>query len=409
MQKPSAATSTSFLDGLRGLAALYVVLCHAAGLLYTRHPIPTESGFVPAAKWIVTLNAALLYPFWRADYAVIFFFVLSGFVIHLRQARALSSDPSRVHFGIASYLFRRFRRLYPPLVFALALTLVLDTLGRRMGYGIYSGHTAYTYLNNVVPDDSSRTLIGNALFCMGLIVPAFGSDGPLWSLAYEWWFYLIYPLLWPITRRSPLWATALVTILFALTLVPNHWPSAAPLVIVRKVLMLLPAWWAGAMLAEVCAGRAKVQFVWLAPLALLMLGENSLSNLMTRLAMPSSDVWMDVRYALAQNIKALGMCGLLAALFALQRRGVSLRIFDRVGFLGDMSYTLYVIHAPVLILFTGWYMATSTDGHIPHHLGPMAIAVIGVTAIAWVIHFVTERPFSMSHRAHAVIATAPAS
>jgi peptidoglycan/LPS O-acetylase OafA/YrhL len=175
------------------------------------------------------------------------------------------------------------------------------------------------------------------------------------------------------------------------------------------VLMLLPAWWAGAMLAEVYAGRLKVNFSWLVPLAVLMLGENALLNLMTQFGMPSSGVWMDVRYALAQNIKAVGMCGLIAGLFALQRRGLSLRIFDRLGFLGDMSYTLYVIHAPVLFLFAGWYMATSTDGHIPHHLGPMAIAVIGVLAIAWVVHFVTERPFSKSHRAHVVTTTAPAS
>jgi peptidoglycan/LPS O-acetylase OafA/YrhL len=42
----------------------------------------------------------------------------------------------------------------------------------------------------------------NAFFLQTIAGPTFGSNGPLWSLAYEWWYYVLFPLvlaaLWPI-------------------------------------------------------------------------------------------------------------------------------------------------------------------------------------------------------------------
>ena len=39
------------------------------------------------------------------------------------------------------------------------------------------------------------TLLGNVFFLQTLTTPVWGSNGPLWSLAYEFWYYVCFPLL----------------------------------------------------------------------------------------------------------------------------------------------------------------------------------------------------------------------
>src|SRR6516164_10849165 len=113
----------AFLDGLRGLAAFYVMVGHARWLLwegysdgYKLHP----ERYSTMGKIIVHLLSAFR---WGHE-AVIFFFVLSGFVIHLRYAAGLANG-SRDRFDFWPYFVRRARRLYPPLLAALAVTFGL--------------------------------------------------------------------------------------------------------------------------------------------------------------------------------------------------------------------------------------------------------------------------------------------
>src|SRR5260370_41475594 len=102
-----------FLDGLRGLAAFYVMAGHARMFLwegyfegYVKHP---ELYSVPGKFLAYFL---LLFSFGRQ--AVLLFFVLSGFLIHLRYAHALKVDSNETHFGWRAYIVRLARRLYPP-------------------------------------------------------------------------------------------------------------------------------------------------------------------------------------------------------------------------------------------------------------------------------------------------------
>ena len=41
-----------------------------------------------------------------------------------------------------------------------------------------------------------KTFIGNLAFLMKTYVPVWGSNDALWSLKFEWWFYMLYPLYW---------------------------------------------------------------------------------------------------------------------------------------------------------------------------------------------------------------------
>src|SRR5258708_17727183 len=99
--------STRFLDGLRGLAALYVFIRHASVLLYSR---PDHPAFLDK------IVASGLFSFRFAVAAVYFFFALSRFVIHLRYSPKLAADPICATFGLPRFFLRPARPLYLPLL-----------------------------------------------------------------------------------------------------------------------------------------------------------------------------------------------------------------------------------------------------------------------------------------------------
>ena len=88
-----------FLDGLRGLAALYVVLHHAALLV---PPI--------GLGWPASVVRFLLR---HGHYAVTAFLVLSGYGL---MHRALAEPGGRLPGGVSAYLARRARRILPPVL-----------------------------------------------------------------------------------------------------------------------------------------------------------------------------------------------------------------------------------------------------------------------------------------------------
>lgn len=357
--------SFQFLDGLRGLTAVYVACGHAQGLLWEGAASPE----LRPDRYTGLNRVARLFIFGHA--AVIFFFVLSGFVIHLRYSRDLKATGACATFDWAPYVKRRARRLYPTLLFAMALTLAIDQLGAGLGYAIYAHATPYTELNErITSDHAPLTAIGNLAF---VAAPTWGSNEPLWSLKNEWWFYMIYPAVWWVSRRSIPLATAGLAALFVLTLFPAAWPWAMPRVVFTSMIV----WWFGALLADVFSGRIAIPMravVGLGPIAFIAP------------ILPVSPVMRDLLYG-------IGFTGCLAGLFALRDRGWQLRVLSRLKPLGDMSFTLYVIHFPILVLASGWLMSRSSAQALPTHLAWSATGVVVCLVLAYLAHFVTERPF----------------
>jgi peptidoglycan/LPS O-acetylase OafA/YrhL len=368
----------SFLDGLRGFAAFYVMIFHARWLLwegyfggYAQHP-----DLYPPLERII---AHLFLPFSFGGQVVTLFFVLSGFVIHLRYARQHQTQGEAARFDLRDYFTRRWRRLYPPLLLALAFTFVLDQIGIAAGFAIY---TQPTVLNlDFVPNYQPTTLIGNLLFVNTVYVPNWGSNGPLWSLMYEAWFYMLYPLFWRINKRSVWWAAGA---LVALTLL-SQFPSLWIIELLRVVFSRMLQWWMGALLAEVYVGRIGVK-LWhvglLSSLLLIMLPLDTI--------MPVQSP--DMRYV-GYFGWALAFTGMIAALLAWVRRGGSLRWVEALNPLAAFSYTLYVTHTPIQFLISGWLMHNSVDGTLPRAVWWVFLGIILSTIFAYAAHFVVERPF----------------
>jgi peptidoglycan/LPS O-acetylase OafA/YrhL len=365
-----------FLDGARGLAALYVLLFHARWLMwegftegYSAHPALYS---LPAK-----LVAYALLLFYYGHQAVIFFFVLSGFVIHLRYARQFQADIISARFDLIPYLRRRIRRLYPPLLLSLLITFTTDSVGRQLYAPMYNGTTHYVLINNVGSLFDLQRLAGGLTMVPN--APEWGSNIPLWSLRLEWFFYLLYPLFWWIGKRSMWLATAILVTLCGLSLFMG---SGGLLTVAQNVFALMLVWWFGVLLAEIYVGRIKIGFSRLAPLGLGLL------------VLPLTvEPFMTMQSTLRDLLWGVGFSGLLAALFAWRNRGGSLRLLEQLKPLGDMSFTLYVIHFPILFLVSAWLMSRSPDGTLPRSYEWIGAGALLCLAVAYFGHQLVERPF----------------
>lgn len=365
--------SLLFLDGLRGLAAFYVLVGHARWLLWEGY----SQGFLKHPHDYNRVETVLVYAsslFRFGHEAVVFFFVLSGFVIHLRYSKQLYMNPEAAQFDWTRYLMRRVRRLYPPLLFSLTLTLSLDLIGANLGFIIYQQKTPYPLINqNIFAPHDWLTGVGNMFFLMNSYVPTWGTNGPLWSLKFEWWFYMIYPAFWWLSKKSISLATGLMSCLWIL----SWFQLLSPIALLNDVFSMMLAWWVGALLADVFTHRINAPFKYLSPLV----GFAILLPIFK-----SNSVVHDFLCSLVFG-------GLIAVCLAFQEKGRSLNLLEAMKPLGDMSYSLYVLHFPVLVFMSGWLMASSPDHHLPEHFGWVFVGIIICLLVAFLAHLVVEVPF----------------
>jgi peptidoglycan/LPS O-acetylase OafA/YrhL len=184
------------LDALRSLAALSVLLSHWQGSFFASY-----SGLAhPNALTILAYYASSFGHRW-----VIVFFVLSGYLVGGSVIRAKRAD----RWSLRSYLLARVSRLYVVLLPALLLGGLADWAGMHLSGAdsIYSGHSGIPWFAfNVHSRLSPGIFAGNVLFLETILVPALGTNGPLWSLVCEFWYYLAFPVLvFMLSKSTRIW------------------------------------------------------------------------------------------------------------------------------------------------------------------------------------------------------------
>jgi len=197
------------LEAIRGFAALYVVLFHA----------------LPQKIYLFGINVGVLFRF--GSEAVIVFFVLSGFVIKYSWQRS-SNKSFRYYFS------HRFIRLYIPLFFIFIL-----------------GYLLKCYADGSLADPDLKTLFGNIFMLQdvisqkpNVISATYMANGVLWSLSYEWWFYMLFFLLAKNINLKVInkWVYIIVITAAASYLI---YPF-----IVNRLVMYFAIWWIGVKFAD---------------------------------------------------------------------------------------------------------------------------------------------------------------
>lgn len=186
MKTAATANHVDRLDFLRGVAIIAVLLFHVLGMAYAgRDQLPwVQQGF--GSGWLRSLDVTpgflALVPLTFGWAGVAVFFVVSGFCIHLSHAR--SSQPGWQVFAV-----RRFFRIYPPYLFALAFCAAWWLYELPVFHGITIQNPAAHLLSHFV-------LLNNAS------EPTLFSIAPVfWSIAVEAQLYAVYPLLLGLVGR----------------------------------------------------------------------------------------------------------------------------------------------------------------------------------------------------------------
>lgn len=126
--------------------------------------------------------------------AVVIFFVLSGLLV---GGLTLEKWRTRTVNDMIDYSIHRFSRIYIVFIPALVIGYAFDQFGLTLfdSCKLYSNPSQYNNisLNTVIKDNLGlKNIVGNLLMLQNIKVEVLGSNGPLWSLAYEWWYYTIW-------------------------------------------------------------------------------------------------------------------------------------------------------------------------------------------------------------------------
>ena len=187
--------SYQLMDVFRALAAYLVVISHIRDLLIVDSPDALNIALSSKIYYFIT---------GFGHSAVIIFFVLSGFWI----TKSVVRRSGEAAFWL-EYLIDRLSRLWIVAIPAILLGGLLDIMGIFLfSLPIYTGATGSTSMpETAIESLNLATLVANVLFLQTFVSPALGSNGPLWSLAFEFWYYVWFPALWYSVKRRSLTLT----------------------------------------------------------------------------------------------------------------------------------------------------------------------------------------------------------
>lgn len=322
------------LQVMRGIAAFIVLMSHSV--------IFIVGGFSPGYEAIL--------PFVNAGAAVNFFFVLSGFVLALSLTRS-PMTPMR----LTSFYIRRGFRIYPALIGVVALAvLILNVIVdfQAMTAAGLTGH----YTHEV---SASKAILAAAGGLSAQPVP------PIWSIFAELVGSALLPILLLLSRG----VASKIAIFVALTLISfligldTHYAVAVYFVHFYLGASLL--WW-GPKLFE--AMRAR-WITWLFGLVavIVLLGGRQVIGLGHHHPLPS---FVDA----LSSVALIGVVYYKRAQFADWAGGV-------LNYLGEISYSLYLVHFPLAVLVSHGFFATT---------GMTMLADLGIGGILlWLAAYVT--------------------
>jgi peptidoglycan/LPS O-acetylase OafA/YrhL len=172
-----------WFDLIRGCSALIVCLGHLRNaILVDYSELVNPSIPIKAFYFMTSLS----------HQAVMVFFVLSGYFVGGAVLR------SGAKFSWRNYLTSRLTRLWVVLIPCLLITWIVGITVEHYSPLVLSGANYDVWHSGPKIDEYSAdlsTFLANMFFMQTIKSPVFGLNGPLWSLANEFWYYMLFPLL----------------------------------------------------------------------------------------------------------------------------------------------------------------------------------------------------------------------
>lgn len=290
-----------FLDLLRITAALTVFLIHAQAIWYpeTIH------------------NTALSGDISHA--AVVVFFVLSGYVISFTT---LSKNR-----GGLQYTRARLSRLYsivlPGLLITALSQAILFFCNPTLLESYTRDHTIVRYF-----------ITGAFLNEIWFLSSAPPINGPLWSLGYEFWFYVIFGVFLYARKKSFIILACVI---------------AGP-----KILLMMPIWLLGGLAYKLPSPKLPPCLAWI--VIMLLIG---LAYLCIQICPPFPFQIGQAPFYWANQFLTDYLLGIIIFLMLWMLpngkplASISKRSFHIFREVADLTFPIYVLHMPLLILYRG--------------------------------------------------------
>ena len=361
--RDSARHRVAGLDAIRGLAALYVVVSHCRLLTFPGYPANTGPGW---QSWLL-----------HGRLAVVVFITLSGFSLAIAPAR----DGWRLR-GTLRFARRRAWRILPPYWAALVASLAIAATVRPLPLS---------------DPPTIRAVVVYGLLMQDIVVAPV-PNGAFWSIAVEAGLYFAFPLLLLMRRRAGAVVTlSAITVPVIAAGLLNPGISAADKA-TGFTLELAPLFTLGLIAAGIFTANDRVRrwpWHWLAALAatpvILLIGVKG-------------SVWTVTHYYWIDLAIGPAIAMLLVAVATAQRSSVLMRLLDNrpMRSLGKVSFSLYLIHVPIVAIISRRLVAPHVTPGMPAFWTTLVLAVPVAVVTAWCFATVFERPFQR-HRTWAAL------
>ncbi|RZK49205.1 MAG: acyltransferase [Pedobacter sp.] len=344
------------LNGLRGFAALYVLIHHARLLLAQ----PYKYGLAIVPEKFSFIDKFLVYTFGLFKFgheAVIIFFVLSGFVIHLKQAQV---DFKYSKFSLNKFFKKRIIRLWPTLITAMLLCVLFDAICflYLKESDVFQKYNRINFVQNIL-------LIPNSA--------DWGNNYPLWSLKHEWVFYLLYPCLLFLKTKQKLIPIIILSTTYLLYLLGIKIP------ILQNVAYTVLIWYLGVILADLYIKHNKrlknvYPYFFVPILSYPLLDRNNIDT-----------------FPILDLVFGIFTMGLICCLLYNRFNKLNL-FFNKFKLIGLYSYSLYLLHWPIQEFLQRIILKFSIHQTLPYHQWYTILGTVVSFSIAYLIYLVTEKP-----------------
>lgn len=377
--EPPHGSASVHLDALRGLAALSVMFSHWWDVSFANYETVSQHNLL--------LSAAYTYGTFSHAWVIVFF-VLSGYLVGGSVLRARTNGT----WSWRGYLLTRCTRLYVVLLPALLLGCALDWAGMHQpgAEPIYSGNSGiHALYYDIYPGITPKDFLADVFFLDIHGESRFGSNGPLWSLSHEFWYYIGFPfLIIALSKNEKSWVR--YANVFALV-------AWAGFIGGYKLVLYLP-WLAGVLILFLPS--FAIRRLWLRRLlvvlglVLLLIGfmfkakgllfpDESITLGRSHWHPSISDVVLSPAVAFLIWVLLHYAAGpLQAAYIWLARRAAS------------SSYTIYLVHMPALTFLAAYLhlsRAVPNWGALPIRLALFAIVLLYAQVVYWFFERNTDK------------------
>jgi peptidoglycan/LPS O-acetylase OafA/YrhL len=352
---PHLTHRVDWLDGIRGAAAMFVVLHHMWLAVWPEFPRN-------AGPWWV---GWLLY----GHLAVAVFIVVSGFSLALAPLR----HGGTLTGGTGRFIHRRAWRILPPYWVALIFSTIIAARFMQPMPGTGALAKGFVVHGLLIQD----------------VIGSLAPNGAFWSIAVEWQIYFVFPLiLWvglkTSIRLAVILTVALVMIAHEMTLLGTPFDK-----IDRFVPQFLALFAIGVLAVHLGqrANAVKLRRPLMAT-GLALLGGFVL------LAVVKGSVWVVDRYFWIDILFGTGIACLMAVMYSGGGSRARSLLGSRAGLrLGLFSYSIYLLHAPLVGVLEQHVFGPL---HLPALLTFALLLLVGlpvILVICYGFHLMFEAPF----------------